>query len=75
MMKKGTNHLARISHEHCVNFENSCRIQIMSQLSVIEQIYTMFTKGQPRRRHLLQYFNSKYRSLLFTVENFEADAA
>jgi len=39
------------------------------------QIHTMFTKGQPRRRHLPQYFGSKHSKLWSTAKNFEYDTA
>jgi hypothetical protein len=39
------------------------------------QIYTMFTKGQPRQHHLLQYFGSKHNQLWITSKNFESGAA
>jgi hypothetical protein len=33
----------------------------------------MFTKGQPGRRHLLQYFGRKNSQLWLSAKNFEPD--
>jgi hypothetical protein len=39
--------LARISHEHCVNFEEMFDISLFGKNFLHHVIYTMFTKGQP----------------------------
>jgi hypothetical protein len=54
LREKITLRLARISHEHCVNLEEMYKIHEILRKLIYYQIYTMFTKGQSMRRHLLQ---------------------
>jgi hypothetical protein len=67
--------LTRNSHEHYVNWAVVVSLRYFQQACGTFQIYTMFTKGQSRRRHLLQCFGSKHSLLWITAKNFEPETA
>jgi ABC-type branched-subunit amino acid transport system ATPase component len=67
--------LTRISHEHCENLAVVNILRYFQQACGTFQFYTVFTKGQSGRRHLLQCFGSKHSLLWFTAKNFESDTA
>jgi len=55
--------LNRISHEYCVILSPPQKERNVSKKQLSWQIYTVFTEGQSRHRHLLQSFGNEHSVL------------
>jgi len=61
--------LTRIYHEHCDNLLVLQKGQDISHKKVCQQIYTVFTEGQSRQRHLLQSFGNEHSLTQLTINS------